>query len=139
MRDGGLLSARHVPAPPAGAPPPVGMDIGPGDGDLFFGAYAGAAGDLRDARLSPAFADPARFPANGATLLVACEFDRLAPEAAALAARLAAAGRAPAFERVAGVGHQWDTLAAEGTWAAQRRDDVYGRVVEVIKAANAAA
>jgi len=114
-----------------------GMVVTLSDGARMLGAYMwnipSSDGEaLSDPRLSPACADPHRFPDNGRTMLFTCEYDYLAPEGRALVKKLEEAGREPVGVHVRGRGHSWDGTCEEGSEGARVRNEMWKRAVEVV-------
>ncbi|GFF38412.1 carboxylesterase NlhH [Aspergillus lentulus] len=100
---------------------------------IFREAYIGTM-DPRDPRISPAYADASKYPAN--MLVVTAELDSSALEAEDLAKKAemegVASGRNVVIRRMKGCGHAFDKKNADGN-CVQARDEAYGLAVDMLK------
>ncbi|KAL4960842.1 Alpha/Beta hydrolase protein [Aspergillus stella-maris] len=99
---------------------------------------AGAVAMLKDPRVSPSYADVARFPAR--CLFVTAEYDCLGPEAEQLAKRIQDSHidvqgepRKVVVHRVMGCGHMFDKFVEKGSEREKRKDEALGLVVGMLR------
>lgn len=113
------------------APVPGGQPIPAFAARLFDACYTPAPTDRRDPRVSPLFAAPDRFPAR--VLVVTCDHDTLAPEAEALADKIAAVpGKRVVHRRIDDADHAWDKKCRPGTPQEAARDEAYDMVIKML-------
>lgn len=99
---------------------------------LFKQCYVPSDIDPRDPRISPAFADPSRFPRN--VLIIAAGYNTLALEEERLAAKLGEdADRHVVYERIKKSDHAWDKIAREGTREWELKSRAYELAIEMLQ------
>ncbi|KZT53138.1 alpha/beta-hydrolase [Calocera cornea HHB12733] len=135
-----VLYSKKPPPPRTRVERAIGIVIPPREADRFHAAYQldlPSQAMLADPRLSPRFAPPEKFPGDGCTMILSCEYDYLDREAREIAQVLEDAGREPVRVWVKGMGHARDQLCDDGTEGARARDEMWRRAVEVIRHAQA--
>lgn len=116
------------------APLPGVKPRSPGITRIFRGAYVRDM-DPRDPRISPAYADTSKHPAN--MLVVTAERDSSAPEAEEFAEKAKddaghVGGRNVVVRRMRGCGHAFDKKGKNEV-CVRARDEAYGLVVDMLK------
>ncbi|EAW17216.1 putative carboxylesterase [Aspergillus fischeri NRRL 181] len=90
--------------------------------------------DLRDPRISPAYADASKYPAN--MLVITAELDSSALEAEDLAKKAetegTASGRNVVLRRIRECGHAFDKKNTDEA-CVQARDEAYGLAVDMLR------
>ncbi|OOF90864.1 hypothetical protein ASPCADRAFT_211815 [Aspergillus carbonarius ITEM 5010] len=98
---------------------------------IFDRCYVHTAYDTRDPRISPLYASADRFPDRVMIVTAAC--DNLAPEAEALAAKIAKeSGKLVVRQRMPGCNHGWDKSARAGTVQGDAREKTYAMAVAML-------
>ncbi|KAJ5651105.1 uncharacterized protein N7484_004828 [Penicillium longicatenatum] len=113
------------------APQPGGKPMPPFIMRVFFGCWIPDGVDMKDPRISPGLADPARFPKN--VLMITAGHDSMAEEAERLAEKLREdPERNVVAERMDRCNHGWDKKAVPGTRDWDMTCKAYDMVVEMI-------
>ncbi|KAI2999227.1 hypothetical protein CBS147346_7772 [Aspergillus niger] len=113
------------------APDPSGRAIPAVISKIFDRCYTHAAYDTRDPRISPLYASADRFPARVMIVTAAC--DNLAPEAEALAEKIAKEpGKEVVRQRMQGCNHGWDKSARPGTVQGDAREKTYAMAAAML-------
>ncbi|RHZ45315.1 uncharacterized protein CDV56_103239 [Aspergillus thermomutatus] len=88
--------------------------------------------DMRDPRLLPSYADPARFPKN--VLIITTEQDPFTIEGEKLAEKVRMVeGHNVVCHRMEGCSHGWDKEAKRGTKEWKAKEEAYGYAAEMLK------
>lgn len=110
------------------APNTAGRTIPPAMAVVFDQCYIPRGVDPKTPGISPAYADPARFPEN--LLLITCEIDTLCDEGEKLAARISK-GRNLVQKRMINCPHAWDKRPV-GAEQKERRDESYKMALDML-------
>ncbi|OGM49603.1 hypothetical protein ABOM_001618 [Aspergillus bombycis] len=98
---------------------------------LFKQCYLQSKVDARDPRVSPALADPNRFPTN--VLIISAGYDSLAPEAERLAQNLQKhSTRYVVHKRMERCDHGWDKLAKKGGRGWELKEKAYASAISML-------
>ncbi|GKZ17241.1 hypothetical protein AbraIFM66951_009026 [Aspergillus brasiliensis] len=114
------------------APDTSGRPIPPAFSRIFDRCYVQTGYDARDPRISPLYASADRFPARVLIVTAAC--DNLAPEAEALAEKIAKEqpGKEVVRQRMEGCNHGWDKRARPGTVQGDAKEKTYAMAAAML-------
>ncbi|RSM03747.1 hypothetical protein CDV31_010366 [Fusarium ambrosium] len=98
---------------------------------LFATCYMPRAGERKNPRVSPTFADPALFPDR--TIIITCSADNLSPEAEEMGEKLKAGGANVEVVQLENAPHGFDKGVKPGSDAFKQREMTYLKVAEDLR------